>query len=81
MQLDFTNKDLQTLLTLYNQETEKLKEKLLNGESWENVKPVRRNITELGIAIQKSYGYIVSNKSSNPAEFPQNNESSDQPVE
>lgn len=60
MQLNITGSDLQTLLTLYNQEIEKLKEKLLNGETWENVKPVRRNITELAIAIQKSHGYNVA---------------------
>lgn len=62
MQPDITNKDLQTLLTLYNQEIDKLKEKLLNGESWENLKPVRRNITELATAIHKLYGYILPNK-------------------
>ena len=60
MQLDITNTDLQTLLALYNQEIEKLKEKLLNGESWENLKPVRANITELAIAIQKSHGFNVA---------------------
>lgn len=60
MQLDISNSDLQTLLALYNQEIEKLKEKLLNGETWENVKPIRRNITELAIAIQKSHGYNVA---------------------
>lgn len=60
MQLDITNSDLQTLLALYNHEIDKLKEKLLNGETWEDVKPVRRNITELAIAIQKSHGYNVA---------------------
>jgi hypothetical protein len=60
MQLDITNSDLQTLLTLYNHEIDKLKEKLLNGESWENLKPVRLNITGLAIAIQKAHGYNVA---------------------
>lgn len=60
MQLDNTNTDLQALLTLYNQEIEKLKEKLLNGESWENLKPIRKNITELAIAIQKAHGINVA---------------------
>jgi len=60
MPLDITNTDLEILLTLYNQEIEKLKEKLLNGESWENLKPVRNIITELAIAIQKSHGVNVA---------------------
>jgi hypothetical protein len=60
MQLDITNSDLQTLLALYNHEIDKLKVKLLNGESWENLKPVRSNITELAIAIQKAHGYNVA---------------------
>ena len=60
MQPDITNTELETLLTLYNQEIEKLKEKLLNGESWENLRPIRSNITELAIAIQKSHGYNVA---------------------
>lgn len=71
MQLDITNKDLQTLLALYDLESEKLNEKLLNGESWSNLKPVCRNITELAKAIQKQYGLIVTvrTNSANPAEF------------
>jgi len=83
MQLDFSNKDLQTLLSLYNQEMDKLNQKLLNGDSWEDVKPVRRNITELAIAIQKSHGHIVIGRtnSANPAEFPQTDEFNNQPVE
>jgi len=60
MQPDIRSRDLESLLTLYNQEIEKLKERLLNGETWENLKPTRRNITELAIAIQKSYGYNVA---------------------
>lgn len=60
MQLDITNIDLQTLLVLYRQEMDTLKEKLLSGESWENLKPVRRNITELAITIRRSHGYNVS---------------------
>lgn len=62
MQTNTDGKDLLTLLSLYNQEIDKLKEKLLNGESWENLKPLRANITELAIAIQKLHGYVVTNK-------------------
>ena len=64
MQLNITNTDLQTLLTLYNQEIDTLKEKLLNGESWEKLKPIRQNITELAIAIQKFHGFNVAKASS-----------------
>jgi len=62
MHSNINGKDLQSLLSLYNQEIDKLKEKLLNGESWENLKPQRANITELAIAIQKLHGYVVTNK-------------------
>lgn len=83
MQLDIRNKDLQTLQTLYNQESEKLNEMLLKGESWNNLKPVCRNITELAKVIQKNYGVIVTTRtgSTNPAEFPQNDQIANQPVE
>lgn len=81
MQLEIKDKDFHTLLVLYNQEIDTLKEKLLNGEAWDNLKSHRRNITELAVAIHKSYGYIVPNKmtSGNPAEFPQTENSSNQP--
>ena len=62
MHSNINGKDLQSLLSLYNEEIDKLKEKLLNGESWENLKPLRANITELAIAIQKLHGYVVTNK-------------------
>jgi hypothetical protein len=62
MHSNINGKDLQSLLSLYNQEIDKLKEKLLNGESWENLKTQRANITELAIAIQKLHGYVVTNK-------------------
>jgi hypothetical protein len=85
MQLDITNKDLPTLLTLYNQEIEKLKEKLLNGESWENLRVVRRNITELAIAIQKVHGFNVAIPkkvcASNTEEVVQTDPLPDRPIE
>jgi hypothetical protein len=83
MQLDITNSDLQTLLALYNHEIDKLKEKLLNGESWENLKPVRTNITELAIAIQKAHGYNVALAGSinDPAQLPETNKLNSQLME
>jgi len=59
MQPDITSKDLPALLTLYNQEIDILKDKLLNGESWENLRNQRRNITELAIAIHKLHNYVA----------------------
>jgi len=47
MQHDVTGKKYQSLLNLYNQEIDTLKEKLLIGESWENLKANRKNIREL----------------------------------
>jgi hypothetical protein len=83
MQLNIKGKDFQTLLVLYNQEIGSLNEKLLNGESWENLKSHRRNITELAIAIHKSHGHTVPERviSGNPAEFPQTDGVSQQPAE
>jgi hypothetical protein len=83
MQSDTTNKDLLTLLALYNHELETLKEKLLNGESWDNLRPTRRNITELAMTIHRSHNYDVFSKtlsSGNPAEFPNTEDYSNQPV-
>lgn len=66
----------------HNKEIDTLKEKLINGETWENLKNHRRNITELAVAIDKMHGYIVPNKIlGNPAEFPQNEKTFDQPVQ
>jgi hypothetical protein len=81
MQTEIKDHDLQTLLVLYNQEIDMLKEKLLNGETWDNLKKHRKNITELAIAIHKN-GYILPNKlQGNPAEFPQIEKKSDQPTQ
>lgn len=83
MQIDVTNKDLQTLLALYNHEVNQLREKLLTGEPWNELKQLRSNITELAKAIHKSHGFVVAGRmtSSNPAEFPKNETTTDQPVE
>jgi hypothetical protein len=82
MQHDVTGKDYQSLLNLYNQKIDALKERLLNGESWENLKVQRRNITELAMALHKSFGHKFSQniKLGNPAEFPQSDKTSEQPV-
>lgn len=58
MKLSITNTDVPTLLSLYNQELDTLKAKLLNGESWENLSQHRKNITELAIAIHKNYSQM-----------------------
>jgi hypothetical protein len=72
MQLNHNDKDLQVLLDLYNEAIDTLKSKLLCGERWENLENQRRHVTELAIAIHKSYNYIVPENRSpiNPAEFP-----------
>jgi hypothetical protein len=83
MQHDIRGKDYQTLLTLYNQEVSTLQEKLLNGDSWQDLKSERRNITELAMALHRSYGHRFSQETTlgNPAEFPQPDNSFQQPVE
>jgi hypothetical protein len=82
MQHSISNKSFDTLLALYNQEIDTLKDKLLNGESWENMRNTRKNITELAIALHKSHNYIVSQqtRSANPAECPPSDEGSVQPA-
>ena len=60
MQHQTPDNPLETLLALYNQEIDKLKEKLLNGETWEATKSIRNNITELAITLQKSYNYVLA---------------------
>jgi hypothetical protein len=59
---DIEGESLQALLNLYNKEIDFLKQKLLNGESWENLRDQRRNITELAISIHKLHNYIVPEK-------------------
>lgn len=54
MHIETNGKNLSDLLYLYNKEIDKLKSKLLNGIPWEELITVRRNITELAIAIHKS---------------------------
>jgi hypothetical protein len=72
MQIDIKGKDLPTLLALYCQEVDTLRSRLLEGDSWQNLKRHTRNVTELAIALHRSYNYIVPNKmTGNPAEFPQ----------
>ena len=62
MHTEFEGKDLEALLVLYNSEIKLLKEKLLNGEPWDNLRDQRRNITELAISIHKLHNYIVPEK-------------------
>jgi len=83
MQIDIKGKDLQTLIALYSQEIDLLKEKLLNGESWENLRNQRRNITELAIAIHREHQFVISENLwiHNPAEFPRSEDLSGQPTE
>lgn len=47
-------KDIESLLSQYNHEIDKLKEKLLNGESWDNLVENRNQITRLAIAVHRS---------------------------
>ena len=72
MQHPTPDNQLETLLALYNQEIDKLKDKLLNGETWEATKSIRNNITELGVTLQRSYNYILASpaKPASRAIFP-----------
>jgi len=60
MQHQVADNSLEILLALYNQEIDLLKEKLLNGETWEATKSLRNNITKLGVTLQQSHNYIVA---------------------
>ena len=60
MQHQTPDHPLENLLALYNQEIDKLKEKLLNGETWEATKSIRKNITDLAITLQQSYNYVLA---------------------
>jgi hypothetical protein len=59
MQHLIKDRSFDTLFALYNQEIDTLKDKLLNGESWENLANTRRNITELAIALHRSHDYVA----------------------
>ncbi len=48
------SKNVESLLNQYNHEIDKLKEKLLNGESWDNLVENRHDITRLAIAVHQS---------------------------
>jgi len=62
------NLELETLKDMYTNAAVKLKECLINGASWEELKEYRHDVTELEIAL---YNKIRSTDgtSSNPAEF------------
>ena len=55
--------DLNILKTMYEKEATVLKNALLNGASWEEVKDQRRKVTELAIAMHK-----LRYRTGNPAE-------------
>lgn len=63
MHIETRSKDLAALLELYNKEIDTLKSKLLNGIPWEELVSVRRNITELAIAIHRYHGCKPANSS------------------
>ena len=67
MHIETQGKDLISLITLYNQEIDILKSKLLNGVPWEELIHCRKNITELAVAIHKSSGYKVPDKRTDAA--------------
>ena len=49
------NENLEILLKQYNNQMDLLKEKLLNGVSWDNLADDRTKITELAVSIRKSF--------------------------
>jgi len=72
MHYTIQHKNFQTLLTLYSEEIGKLNEKLLNGESWDNLHITTEDITQLAVAIhqlQSSSGSAAPRRG-NPAEYP-----------
>ena len=57
MNIETNNKTLSALIDLYNKEIDTLKSKLLNGIPWEDLLSTRENITNLAIAIHKTYDH------------------------
>ena len=53
MQKNLKNLDVKSLKEIYSRESQLLKEALLKGASWEDVKEIRRKVTELSILIHK----------------------------
>ena len=47
--------DLETLLKQYNNQIDVVKEKLLNGVSWDHLADDRTKITKLGVAIRQTF--------------------------
>jgi hypothetical protein len=63
---DFHHIDLEKLIEFYYKEEGSLKEALLEGASWKELKDIRTRVTQLAIAIhQRNPSYF---KKSNPAE-------------
>lgn len=63
MEKNLCGLDLNILKSMYEKEASVLKNSLLNGASWEEVKEQRRKVTEISIAIHK-----LRYRSGNPAE-------------
>jgi hypothetical protein len=60
MHIETNGKTVSVLIDLYNKEIDTLKSKLLNGIPWEELLTTRENITNLAIAIHKTYDHKVS---------------------
>jgi hypothetical protein len=63
MQKNLWALDLNILKMMYEKEAMSLKNALLSGSSWEDVRDQRRKVTEISIAIHK-----LRHNSNNPAE-------------
>lgn len=50
-----TNKELETLMIQYNSQIDILKEKLLNGASWDSLAEHRNKIMQLALSIRNSF--------------------------
>ncbi len=57
------NEDLEILLKQYNNQIDLLKEKLLNGVSWDQLVDDRTKITELSVSVRKSFTHNTINMS------------------
>jgi hypothetical protein len=57
MHIETNGKTISVLIDLYNKEIDTLKSKLLNGIPWEELLITRENITNLAVAIHKTYDH------------------------
>jgi wyosine [tRNA(Phe)-imidazoG37] synthetase (radical SAM superfamily) len=65
---DYNHINLEELIEIYRKEACELREALLSGASWDELKEKSANVTQLSIAIHSKNPRFFKN--CNPAEFP-----------